>query len=168
MTETNLSETLKTSEEIVLFGRKVTDLTVKNSDDTPAAKKNIAARIYGFTFDGVYYEMLGPVLFVVEGPGVDADKVPVPGPNPRDEKYYESLMAWTVNKDEETIRLDVDTGKFQSVLLDTMGDGSGSVSGARVSGARVSGARVSGARVSGARVSGARVSGARISGDASD
>ena len=84
-------------------------------------------------------------------------------------QFADDLIVWSYDKADYTIRMDVDTGMFEQVLLDLFfgGDGGGP-SGARVSGARVSGARVSGARVSGARVSGARVSGARLSGDAGD
>jgi len=155
-------ETLYTSEEITLFGREVTDLDIKD-----APKKEKFARIYGFTYDGVYYETSAPVLFLVGTDPINASDATVPGPNPLDKKFVDNLQAWTVKRSANTVRLDLDTGKFEKLLLDGIGDGGGtSVSGARVSGARVSGARVSGARVSGARVSGARISGAR--GDASD
>ncbi len=159
---TDAKEKLRTSDEIVLFGRKVDDLDVTGESSTERF-----ARVYGFTYDGVYVELLTPVLFLVHDDGEKADDVAVPGPNPRDKEFFKSLRAWTVHRTDNTVRLDVDSGKFEHVLLDAAGDGGGmGVSGARVSGARVSGARVSGARVSGARVSGARISGAR--GDASD
>lgn len=157
-------ESLKASDEIVLFGREVDDL-----DITDTAAGQLFARVYGFTYDGVYVELLTPVLFLVDGKGEDASKATVPGPDPRNAGFIASLRIWTVKRTDNTIRLDVDTGKFERVLLEAVGDaggGAGGVSGARVSGARVSGARVSGARVSGARISGARISGAR--GDASD
>ncbi|WP_299402098.1 pentapeptide repeat-containing protein [uncultured Roseobacter sp.] len=131
------------------------------TDSTVSKEGKQFARIYGFTYDGAYYEIPTPVLFTVKDDGVDADTVAVPGPNPKNAKFFASLKAWTVKQTEETVRLDVDQGKFEDVLLGMVGgDGAAGVSGARVSGARVSGARVSGARVSGARVSGARISGA--------
>ena len=167
-----MKETIHTSSKIVIFGRVVDDLTVSVSDaDKAAGKDPKFARAYGFTFDGIYLELASPVLFLVDGDGEEADDIALPGPNPRDKKFYADLRAWTVDRSDETVRLDVDSGKFENLLPDTGGDGGAGVSGARVSGARVSGARVSGARVSGARVSGARVSGARGSGargDASD
>ncbi len=161
---TSKNETLETSEEIVLFGREVDDL-----DITDTSPSKVFARVYGFTYDAVYVELLTPVLFLVDGEGADASKATVPGPDPRNTGFIGSLKFWTVKRTDKTIRLDVDNGKFERVLLEASSDaggGAGGVSGARVSGARVSGARVSGARVSGARVSGARISGAR--GDASD
>jgi len=156
---TDSTETLYTSSQIVLFGKVVKDLTVNT---TGTSKKEKFARIYGFSYEGTYFQTLTPVLFLVHGDGIDAEDAPVPGPNPDDKEFFDSLSTWTVKRSDDTVRLDVDSGKFERLLLDTIGDGTGGA----VSGARVSGARVSGARVSGARVSGARISGAR--GDASD
>jgi hypothetical protein len=69
----------------------------------------------------------------------------------------DDLMVWSYDKADYTIRMDVETGMFEDLLLGAiLGGGGPGVSGARVSGARVSGARVSGARVSGARLSGGR------------
>jgi len=165
-------ETLFTSEMIVLFGRLVDDLAVVKADPKDKGRwkddKGAAqpARIYGATYDGVYVEMATPVLFMVkEHEAVAAKDVPVPGPNPRDKAFVDSLSAWVVKRTDTTVRLDVDQGKFEDLLLELGGEDMAGVSGARVSGARVSGARVSGARVSGARVSGARISGARGASD---
>lgn len=156
---------MKTSEEIVLFGRVVTDLWIAGKDPKVDNQDPRFARIYGFSFDGAYYDMLSPVLFEVNGKGNPAQTCNAPGPGQDQKEFLESLQVWTVNMNNKSIRLDIETGKFEHLLLAGMGDGGGGgVSGARVSGARVSGARVSGARVSGARVSGARVSGARVSG----
>ncbi|MEM1300127.1 MAG: pentapeptide repeat-containing protein [Pseudomonadota bacterium] len=178
-----MAETLNTSRKIVLFGRVVEDMailkmnsqgqpeTVTSTDSSGASvQTNVVdrnsrfIRCYGWNFENMYFEMVSPVLFVVEGPGADPTTVPVIGPDPKQAALYTDLLAWTVDMDTQTNRLDLDSGKFEEVLLADVGDGGGGVSGARVSGARVSGARVSGARVSGARVSGARVSGARVSG----
>jgi hypothetical protein len=144
------------------------------------------ARIYGFSYDGAYYDLPRPVLFLVHGPGepavqssnitgaseTEAQLARAPrrpslsGVAAAEFGIADDIRVWSYDKADYTIRMDVETGMFEQVLLDIFFDGGGGVSGARVSGARVSGARVSGARVSGARVSGARVGGPR--GDASD
>ncbi|MDD9908466.1 MAG: pentapeptide repeat-containing protein [Ahrensia sp.] len=176
-----MKETLSSHTDVVLFGKLVEDLTIKTKEKTD---KPGFARIYGFSYGGAYYEMAVPVLFLVHGNGTAATQAAVPGPGlDDDDPFYKSLKVWTYDQAEQTMRLDMDSGTFEQLLLADDGEGgpglsgarvSGArvagarVSGARVAGARVSGARVSGARVSGARVSGARVSGARISGDASD
>lgn len=161
-----MSEKLRSSEEMVLFGRMVEDMAMTTGEgaDRKIDIANRIIRVYGVTFDAVYYELTAPVLFVVAGDGQDLNTVKVPGPDPKQVEFVKSLKVWTVNKDDASARLDVETGKYEETLLADLDDSGGSVSGARVSGARVSGARVSGARVSGARVSGARVSGARVSG----
>ncbi|WP_298842966.1 pentapeptide repeat-containing protein [uncultured Roseobacter sp.] len=168
-------ETLASSASIVLFGRLVDDLSVVKTHDGKREEdidQNQPARIYGATYDGVYIDMVTPVLFMVDAEkSYDPKTVPVPGPSTKNHAFYNDLSAWVVQRTDKTVRLDVDEGKFEDLLLELGGEDLTGISGARVSGARVSGARVSGARVSGARVSGARVSGARISGargDASD
>ncbi|WP_170384521.1 hypothetical protein [Ruegeria atlantica] len=137
------------------------------------------ARIYGFAYEGTYYELPEPTVFLVHGEG---EKAAAPSGNggadarspldpsvsgvaAADYQVSADVMVWNYDKADFTIRMDVMTGQFEQVLLDIyFGYDSPAISGARVSGARVSGARVSGARVSGARVSGARVSGARARG----
>ena len=169
-----MSEKLSTHSEVVLFGKIVEDLGIKGQKNSAAKDKAAfmsSARIYGYSFAREYFEMAGPTLFVVKGPGVKATTVEVPGPGlDDDDPFYKSLYAWVAEKSEQTRRLDMDSGTWEEILLTDPVDGGSGMSGARVSGARVSGARVSGARLSGARVSGARISGARLSGarDASD
>lgn len=158
-----MSESLFTSASIVLFGREVDDLAVikkgLSTATTFSKEKSQFARIYGFSYDGAYYEIPTPVLYLMHTEGAKASTVDVPGPDPKEKKFFESLLAWTVKRTDETVQLDLDQGKFEDLLL----GGTGSV-GSRVSGAKVSGAKVSGAKVSGAKVSGARVSGARNNG----
>lgn len=155
-----MNESIYTSAYIVLFGRLVDDLSITSTAQATAdhshADKQFA-RIYGFSHDGAYYEIPTPVLFLVKGPGEKAEDMPVPGPNPRDKKFVADLCAWKVARTDDTVRLDVEQGKYQDILLDIGIEGAGTgVSGAKVSGAKVSGAKVSGAKVSGARISGAR------------
>jgi hypothetical protein len=132
------------------------------------------ARIYGFSYEGTYYELPRPALFLVHGEGTDIAEEfggrmrtaatraralgdpSLTGLAAADFQFAEDLRVWSYDKADYTIRMDVETGMFEDVLLDIVGGGGPGASGARVSGARVSGARVSGARVSGARLSGGR------------
>ena len=141
------------------------------------------ARVYGFSYEGTYYELPRPVLFLVHGDGVEAteyrtgkkgmaNRARAPG-DPSltglaaaDFDYADELKVWSYDKADYTIRMDVDTGMFEQVLLNIFFSDPNSASGPRVAGAMVSGAMVSGARVSGAMLSGARYPGRR--GDASD
>jgi hypothetical protein len=209
-----MPETLLSPSNILLFGRRVIDLKIVQPPDPGAPEldarhtpfvsgranlnKNLEqqladanagfARIYGFSYEGTYCDLPKPALFLVHGPGVDAETVADPrsferggGPPPviggdqgkaersarapdspsrtglaaADFSFADKLKVWSYDKADYTIRMDVETGMFEQVLLDIFfGGGGPGVSGARVSGARVSGARVSGARVSGARLSG--------------
>jgi hypothetical protein len=146
-------------------------LTTTPKDD---AEHPCFARIYGFSYEGTYYELLRPALFLVHGEGYAATEArtgakgvvraarglgspSLTGLAAADFEFAEDLMVWSYDKADYTIRMDVETGQFEDILLPMIGGGGGpGVSGARVSGARVSGARVSGARVSGARLSGSR------------
>lgn len=156
-----MSETLSTHTEIVLFGKVVDDLAILKDGSPDTDRKFI--RVYGFSFNGIYSEMASPTLFEVKGEGEDAEDMKVAGPK-GSKAFIKDLEAWTVKRSDNAMRLDIDSGTFDEVLIEGAAEEGMGMSGARVSGARVSGARVSGARVSGARVSGARVSGARVSG----
>jgi len=139
------------------------------------------ARIYGFGYEGAYYELPAPTLFLVhdEGQLVSEDtnssknskgfpsnlsRAPrdpsIGGLAVADFQFADDIKVWAYDKADYTVRMDVATGMFEQVLLDaTLGDGGFGVSGAKVSGAKVSGAKVSGAKVSGAKVSGAKARG---------
>jgi len=126
----------------------------------------ILARIYGFSFEGTYYDLPRPALFLVHGEGFDFTEFKVTkrstarapaepstsGLGASDFDFADDIRVWSYDKADYTIRMDVETGQFEDVLLPMIGGGGGpGASGARVSGARVSGARVSGARLSGGR-----------------
>ena len=137
------------------------------------------ARIYGFSYEGDYFDLPSPTLFLVHGDGELAsqkgkeqseDNPSNRSRAPRDPsiggmaaanfQFADDIRVWNYDKADYTIRMDVASGMFEQVLLDaTLGDGSFGVSGAKVSGAKVSGAKVSGAKVSGAKVSGAKARG---------
>jgi hypothetical protein len=196
-----MPETLLSPSTVYLFGLVVTDLQIVATEHFPfpAAKPGKDdqlrqqldegacpkfARIYGFSYQGIYNDLPSPALFLVHGDGTPATEAKTEGGGanraraPRepsltgiaatDFQFADDLRVWAYDQSDYTIRMDMDSGMFEDILLDPFfnGDSGSRVSGARVSGARVSGARVSGARVSGARVSGARLSGGR--GDASD
>ncbi len=210
-----MAETLLSASNVLLFGRVVEDLSVGAGSHSPSdadtiggnallesqlamtkttgsgsARKTVQmakfARIYGFGFEGTYFEMPTPSLFLVHGDGEPATKttgsgasaklsnagMSITGLATRDVKFSDDMRVWSYDQSDFTIRLDVQSGTFEEVLV-ALGLGGMSVagaklSGAKVAGAKVSGAKVSGAKVSGAKVSGAKVSGAKLSGDASD
>jgi len=193
-----MAETLLTPSSIKLYGRVVSSLTYKNDTSGTGLGDNkflqrqleangknppTLARIYAFSFEGQFYAIPRPPIFLVHGSGTPVgnwvgpstvDQAGVAGrewdfsgnwdqtagghPGPND------LYYWEYEKGDFSLRLDLEAGPFEQILLQMALRGGAGVSGAGVSGAGVSGAGVSGAGVSGAGVSGAGVSGAGVSG----
>ncbi|MEM7222025.1 MAG: pentapeptide repeat-containing protein [Pseudomonadota bacterium] len=183
-----MPESLLGGSSVVLVGDTISDLSITGATENQAgpwptkntfvgsllkynkvsnSKKDepTFARVYGFVYVGAYYELDVPALFLVHGSGTPVENHKLTNKlAAQDFTFSKNLLAWDHDQSDFSIRLDVQVGPLDEILLDPDGSAGPSVAGARVSGARVSGARVSGARVSGARVSGARVSGARVSG----
>ena len=156
------------------------------------AKDAQLARIYGFAYEGAYYELPAPTIFLVHGEGESATSWVDPNPTPTapipqdaplnlaarspnkpdlsgvaaaDFQIANDIRVWHYDQADYSVRMDVMTGQFEQILLDVyFGVEEPMLAGGRVSGGRVSGGRVSGGRVSGGRVSGGRVSGGRVSG----
>lgn len=161
-----MTETLLSPSNVLLFGRKVSDIAIVEPDartggkkdprhgPSAAARKGLAgqleqqllarenpvfARIYGFSFEGIYYDLPRPVLFLVHGDGTLATEVrgetpkrarapgepSLTGLGAADFDLADDIMAWSYDKADYTIRLDVETGMFEQVLLDAMLGGPG-------------------------------------------
>jgi len=148
------------------------------------------ARIYGFAYDGTYYELPEPTVFLVHGDGQSATGGNLPhgfklqksndanatdtteqtarapmnpsvsGVAAADYQIASDIRVWNYDQADYTIRMDITAGQLEQVLLDIYFE----YDAPMMSGAKVSGAKVSGAKVSGAKVSGAKVSGAKVSG----
>lgn len=135
------------------------------------------ARIYGFSFEGHYYDLPKPAIFLVHGPGSDpeawrpstalpharVDRAPADadrtGVASTPSSFSEDMRVWSYDKNDHSLRLDTDSGTIEQILLERCLGGPGA-HGAAVSGAAVSGAAVSGAGAYGAAVSGAGAHGA--------
>ena len=190
-------ETLLSPSNILLYGRVLQDLTFQfapppttippetgeGSEAGPprlgdnnflqrqlnAADVNFA-RIYGYSYEGEYYDLAKPAIFLVHGEGTaaggpfpadaarvarapaDADRTGTAG---QTGSFAEDMMVWSYDKADFSIRLDAETGPLEQILLEAeliSEEMLASVSGAH---ARVSGAH---ARVSGAH---ARIRGNR-------
>ncbi|WP_282152084.1 pentapeptide repeat-containing protein [Ruegeria atlantica] len=192
-----MPESLLSFSEVLIYGRELEDLEYKRiPSGGKGANKHLDeqfgvengekelngprfAKIYGFAFEGTYYDLPEPVIFLVHGKGglvADPNEPPdnasrapkepgIGGVAAADYQVADGIRFWKYDKSDQTMRMDVMTGQFEQVLLDIyFGFDSPAISGAKVSGAKVSGAKVSGAKVSGAKVSGAKVSGAKVRG----
>jgi hypothetical protein len=114
----------------------------KKSQIQQQLSKNNAkiARIYGFSYEGIYYTIPSTVYFLVHGAGAPANELNTGGMefsqsrapvNPSlggvgaaDFELADDIMVWSYDQADYTIRLDVQNGMFEQVLLDAMFGGS--------------------------------------------
>jgi hypothetical protein len=102
------------------------------------------ARIYGFSYEGRYYDVERPCIFIVHGKGelVNLEETDPPG-DPQDSRaprptyltglaaagfdFADGLRVWSYDKADYSIRMDVETGMFEDILLDAVigNDGDG-------------------------------------------
>jgi hypothetical protein len=135
------------------------------------------ARIYGFSFEGTYFDLTRPTLFLVHGPGTPAtesrpgwgrsnpSRAPsnpsLSGLGAADFEFSDDMLVWSYDKADYTIRMDVETGMFEDVLLDAMLGGGSDGMDARGMNARGMNARGMNARGMNARGMNARGMNAR-------
>jgi uncharacterized membrane protein YgcG len=186
-------ETLLGSSSVYLFGRKIVDLilapnrqnTVGNAYGANNFLRNQLlhedarlARIFAFSFEGEFFLLSAPAIFLVHGAGLDPDDPPPtnvaneieyqrlsrsPGLSSRTGLGYQEgslgrdIRVWIYDKNDHSMRLDLQAGPLDQILLGhELGDdpfafgGSGRSSGGRSTGGRSSGGRSSGGRSSGA------------------
>lgn len=93
------------------------------------------ARIYGFSYEGCYYDLAKPAIFLVHGPGSDPEAWrPGTGlPDARVDRapsdadrsglartatsFAEDMRVWSYDKGDFSIRMDTETGPFEEILL---------------------------------------------------
>jgi hypothetical protein len=150
------------------------------------------ARIYGFTFEGAFYGLPKPSIFIVHGSGtrvgswgypstldqsgVAAREWDFSGPTnynanglgtpPIPPQGPNDLWYWEYEKGDFSIRFDTEAGPFEQILLVAMLRAGADMADRATprSGASLSGASLAGASLSGASLSGASLSGASLSG----
>jgi hypothetical protein len=94
------------------------------------------ARIYGFSYEGHYYDLAKPAIFLVHGPGDDPEawRPATDLPDARSDRapsdadrsgiartgtsFAEDMRVWSYDKDDFSIRLDIETGTFEQILLE--------------------------------------------------
>ena len=83
------------------------------------------ARIYGFSFEGQYTKLCRPSVFLVHGPGRSRlENRPASvtnwGTEIKDFQFADDVRVWEMDKEDVTLRIDVETGFLTDVLLDPM------------------------------------------------
>jgi hypothetical protein len=97
-----------------------------------AEAEGIFARIYGFSFEGHYYKLPRPVLFLVRGPGRSRSPEPdaaagetgfstrFTGVEARDWEFGSDIRVWAVDKHDIAVCLDIEVGSYDEVLLQSL------------------------------------------------
>ena len=147
--------------KILIYGRVVSGITIdadKMGDDGPGNnflrsqlttknkdRKQQFATVYGFEFEGHYYDLPAPAILLVHGDPVSPKSAgAVVYPDPR---LNIDIKVWSYDKNDFSIRLDIESGPLEAILLEQALDSSGVA--AQTSAKRISGKRVSGKRMSG-------------------
>jgi hypothetical protein len=87
------------------------------------------ARIYSFSFEGHYYKLPRPQLFLVAGPGANPQQVADGamqfntrrvGLEGKDWHFSEDIRVWAVDKKDLAICLDMEIGNYEQLLLESM------------------------------------------------
>ena len=145
--------------KILMYGRvlKGVTLDVAKADtlvDAALLKSRAGvkqlATIYGFEFEGHYYDLPTPAVMLVHGNPQTPAKAGAAVES--DPKLMEDIKVWAYDKGDYSVRLDVSSGPLEEILLGEALDDSAMA--AQTSAKRISGKRVSGKRVSGKRMSG--------------
>lgn len=95
-------------------------------------EEGIFARIYGFSFEGHYYKMPRPVLFLVQGEGHSRKPEEVvtngvrdfatsfTGIEGKDWQFGSDILVWVVDKQDIAVCLDLEIGRYEQVLLESL------------------------------------------------
>lgn len=142
---------------ILVYGRVVAGITLDAAaagDDqasiySDVLRSNVAdkklATVFGFEFEGHYYDLPKPAIFLVHGEPKSPKNAGATVES--DPKLMDDINVWSYDKADFSVRLDVSSGPLEEILLEKAVDDSGVA--AQTSAKRVSGKRVSGKRMSG-------------------
>ncbi len=85
------------------------------------------ARIYSFSYEGQYYELPRPVLFLVYGPGTKVDDkadtgftIDNVGLAAKDWRFASDIRMWEVDDKAMSMCIDIESGTIKQILLEPM------------------------------------------------
>lgn len=187
-------ESLLSGSNILLYGRILRDITLDHEmyDRATVPRKSgknkliheslylgndsRLARIYGFSYQGKYFELGIPAIFLVHGGGEEPE-----GPRPSDSTpprsfvsegasdydkvgvalqrghFAQDIRVWSYDKSDFSLRLDMSSGMLEQILLNVeLSDGSDypQFGGGKVGGGKVGGGKVGGGKVGGGKIGG--------------
>jgi hypothetical protein len=140
-----MSENLARASTILLFGRVLEDIQINTARGSGASAKRTArsaslehsgpshalaeqiaaegsclARIYAFSYEGTHYELSRATLYLVHGPGdAVADNLETSGAAAATGKFASDVRVWAYDKADISVRLDVETGTLEQILLES-------------------------------------------------
>lgn len=146
-----LDETLLASSQVRLFGREFKGLQLNQdalqaltggaagsnrnplTDKLRSELKPMLARIYGFSYEGSYYKLDAPYVFLVHGPGteiVEPASISEVGVEMKDENFLKGVRMWSYDKIDFSVRIEITSGWLEEILLDAaMGHASNMTAG---------------------------------------
>lgn len=118
--------TLGSAANLHLLGREVAGINVTQAALEGRLSKFTdpkLAWVYGFAFEGHYYDLPKPAIFVVDGPGHPIEQplkdglrsTGVPSEPP---EFHSDVVAWCADREDLGIRLDIESGRYDRILLD--------------------------------------------------
>jgi len=145
------SETLLAPSMIRLFGRlfdglQLTPAALASAQTTASARNGLTdkldpaldprlARIYGFSFEGNYYKLSAPAVFLVHGDGASLPagegevSIGHLGVEFKDQTFASSVRVWAYDKLDMTIRIEIASGWLDDLLLGRELDAAGVTGG---------------------------------------
>lgn len=121
-----MAESLLSSSSILIFGRILDDLVLNPTavvDNDSFISKQLSsddarfARIYGYSFEGQYVDIIPPAIFLVHGDGDVPEGVEGTGLAFTDDTFSPDIRSWSYDQSDFSIRLDSLTGPFEDILL---------------------------------------------------
>ena len=98
----------------------------------PATSDPYFARIYSFSFEGHYYKLPRPLLFLVSGTPVQPQGSGTGQGNPdffntcetglpaKEWNFSDDILAWKVDRKDIAVCLDIEIGDYEGLLLNPM------------------------------------------------
>jgi hypothetical protein len=138
--------------KILVYGRVVAGITLDAAavgDDQTSIYSNILrsnvadkklATVFGFEFEGHYYDLPKPVILLVHGEPKSPKNAGATVES--DPKLMDDVNVWSYDKADFSVRFDVSSGSLEDILLEKAVSDSGVA--AQTSAKRVSGKRMSG------------------------
>lgn len=145
----SLGETLLADSVVRMFGRPFIGLEIGKEGQQAVLRNQAArnplnaqldpakdprlARIYGFSYQGNYYKLAAPAVFLVHGEGVqvpasiDPVQLAISGVEFKDETFAAGVRMWVYDEYDFSVRIDIESGWIRDILLQEEMGGAGSI-----------------------------------------